>query len=133
LSDRPKTKISRRDFARKTAIAASAACLPTLAPRTADAAAQNQTNPALSAPSQTEVDTSVATILRKYGVRMTDEQKLDVRRIVTENQKSLEAMRNFAIDNADQPGNVLKVYPDATADPTLAPSTPRHETPRNKQ
>jgi hypothetical protein len=129
-----KTGISRRDFARKTAIAASTACWPALIPA-GDAAAQSQANPALSAPSQTEVDATVATILRKYGVRMTDEQKLDVRRIVTENQRSLEAMRNFVLDNADQPGNVLKVYPDATPAPphTVDAGAPRRETPQNKQ
>ena len=127
MSDKPKAGISRRDFARRAALAASAACLPPLLP-VREIEAQG---PALSASSQTEVDATVGTIIRKYGVRMTDAQKLDVRRIVTENQKSLEAMRNFVLSNADQPGNVLKLYPDAMSAPAV--STPPHPPSRDKQ
>jgi hypothetical protein len=126
VSEEKKRPISRRDFARRTALAASAACLPALLP---DAVVEAQ-DALLSAAGQAEVDVTVATIIRKFGDRMTDAQKLDVRRVVTGNQKGLDAMRIFAPDNADQPGNVLKIYPDAPAGPA---SSTQRETPQNKK
>ena len=116
-ADKPARRISRREFARSGAFAAaSAACLPaTLLP---NAAAQSSaptpaSTAALSADSQQEVDVKVAAILRKYGQLLTNEEKLDIRRLVTEGQKPLEILRSFSLDNSDQPGNVLKLYPDA--------------------
>jgi hypothetical protein len=126
MSEAEKPQLSRRDFTRQTALAASAACLPALLPGAA-LEAQEQV---LSAANQAEVDTTVAAVVHKYGNRMTDAQKLDVRRIVTENQKSLEAMRSFALENADQPGNVMKIYPEAT--PSTSTAT-RHDAPQNKR
>ncbi|MGH9714319.1 MAG: twin-arginine translocation signal domain-containing protein [Candidatus Acidiferrales bacterium] len=111
------TAISRRDFARRAAIAAAtAACLPgeLLASHPAAPASPppQQAEEKLSAESQAEVDAKIQAIFRKYGDRLSDAQKADIRRLVTESQKPLEIMRKFPLDNADQPGNVLKLYPD---------------------
>jgi len=62
-----------------------------------------------------EIEAKVQAILRKYGERLTDEQKTEIRRLVAEGQKPLLKMRGFALDNADQPANVMKIYPDASA------------------
>jgi len=113
--------ISRRDFARGAAIAAAtaaatAACLPgeLLAARPLSPAspAQQQADEKLSPESQAEVDMKIQAIFRKYGSRLSDAQKADIRRLLAEGQKPLELMRRFPLDNADQPGNVLKLYPD---------------------
>ena len=111
--------ISRRDFARRAAMAAATvACLPAellaASPLPASPAAQ-QPDEKLSAESQAEADAKIQAIFRKYGDRLSDAQKADIRRLVTEGQKPLEAMRKFSLDNADQPGNVLRLYPDANA------------------
>jgi hypothetical protein len=119
--DKPARRISRREFARRGAFAAaSAACLPsTLLPGAAaqssapEAAPTPTSKAALSADSQQDVDVKVAAILRKYGQLLTNEEKLDIRRLVTEGQKPLEILRSFSLENSDQPGNVLKLYPDA--------------------
>ncbi|MGA8223760.1 MAG: twin-arginine translocation signal domain-containing protein [Candidatus Acidiferrales bacterium] len=111
--------ISRRDFARRAAIAAAtAACLPSeLFARPADPlpAAPQQADEKLSAESQAEVDAKIQAILGKYGDRFSEAQKADIRRLVTEGQKPLEAMRKFPVENSDQPATVLRLYPDATA------------------
>jgi hypothetical protein len=111
-----KPKLSRRDFARKAALtAATAAVLPgellarSLAPASPQAPAQ-QTK--LSPESQAEADAMFQAILRQHGDRFSEAQKTDLRRLANEGQKPLEALRAFPLDNSDQPGNVLKVYPD---------------------
>lgn len=110
--------ISRRDFARRAALAATAACLP---PELLAAHAvppippQQQAEEKLSPESQAEVDAKIQALLRKYGDRLSEAQKADVRRLLTEGQKPLEQMRKFPLENANQPGNVFELYPDATA------------------
>lgn len=122
---KPARPISRREFARRGALAAaSAACLPVVLLPEASAQVASGTpaeTPALSTTGQAEVDAKVAAILRQYGQLLSDAEKLDVRRLVTEGQKPLETMRAFPLDDSNQPGNVLKLYPDA-APPPAAPS-----------
>src|SRR6476661_2739568 len=55
----------------------------------------------LSASAQAEVEMKVASIFRKYGDRLSDEQKADIRRIMAESQEGLEKMRAFKLDNGD--------------------------------
>lgn len=57
-----------------------------------------------------EVEMKVAEILRKYGDRLNDEQKADIRKVMAETQEGLEKMRAFALDNADQPAAVFQAY-----------------------
>ncbi|HYL69494.1 MAG TPA: hypothetical protein VEX69_10030 [Candidatus Limnocylindria bacterium] len=111
--------ISRRDFAWSAAMAAAtAACLPAdlLASSSLPAPAPpQQPDEKLSPESQAEVDAKIQALFRKYGDRLSDAQKADIRRLLTEGQKPLELMRKFPLDNADQPGNVMRLYPDAAA------------------
>jgi len=119
-----KLNASRRHFARNAALTiATAAVAPSgvLGNSTAATAAQASTDQAKrSAESQSEADAMYQAILRQHGDGLSDAQKKDLRRLVNEAQKPLEAMRAFPLDNADQPGNVLKLYPDA---PSEAPSS----------
>jgi hypothetical protein len=111
-------RISRREFARGSALAAaSAAYLPNALAQQTPAP-----EPALSAEGQTEVDIKVAAVLRQYGTLLTNEEKLDLRRLLTEGQKPLDAMRQFITENWDQPADVLKLYPEAPA--VVEPPTP---------
>ncbi len=126
--------ISRRDFARRAALAAAtAAVLPgnlltqsEAAPAPAPQAAQPE-QPKLSPEGRAEVEAKVEAIFRKYGKRLSEEQKADVRRLVTEAQKSLESLRAFPLDNADQPATVFELYPEARA-AARRRSTPRRPT-----
>lgn len=63
----------------------------------------------LSPAAQAEVEMKVASIFRKYGDRLNDEQKADIRRAMAEMQDGLEKMRAFALENGDQPATVLKL------------------------
>lgn len=64
----------------------------------------------LSASAQAEVEMKVASIFRKYGERLNDEQKADIRRIMAESQEGLEKMRAFKLENGDQPADTFRAY-----------------------
>ncbi|HWZ44399.1 MAG TPA: hypothetical protein VNW97_13055 [Candidatus Saccharimonadales bacterium] len=111
--DRNKT-ITRRSFTVGAAAAATAALIPStaLAHSSTHASAHQQTSAMekLSPQSRAEVEMKINGIFLKYGSRLNDEQKADIRRIMTEGQEGLEKMRAFALQNSDQPATVFKTY-----------------------
>jgi len=74
----------------------------------------------LSASAQAEVEMKVASIFRKYGDRLSEEQKADIRHIMAESQEGLEKMRAFKLENGDQPADAFRAY-RAEAKPGVAP------------
>ena len=116
-----KLLLGRRQFALGAAAAATGALLP--GDLLAQAAASDQSTDTLSldkktraamaklSPSaQAEVEMKVASIFRKYGDRLSDEQKADIRRIMAESQEGLEKMRAFKLENGDQPADAFRAY-----------------------
>jgi hypothetical protein len=73
----------------------------------------------LSASAQAEVEMKVASIFRKYGERLSEEQKADIRRIMAESQEGMEKMRAFKLENGDQPADAFRAY-RAEAKPGVA-------------
>ena len=112
----PKFLLGRRQFALGAAAAATSALLPgdLLAQAAgADKSFEEKTRVAmakLSASAQAEVEMKVASIFRKYGDRLNDEQKADIRRIMAESQDGLEKMRAFKLENGDQPADAFRAY-----------------------
>lgn len=115
----PKFLLGRRQF---TLGAAAAATTALLCP--AEALAQTQTSESvaeldkktretmakLTPQARAEVEMKVASIFRKYGDRLSDEQKADIRRIMAETQDGLEKMRAFSLENGDQPADTFHAY-----------------------
>lgn len=64
----------------------------------------------LSPAAQAEVEMKVASIFRKYGNRLSNEQKADIQRAMAESQDGLEKMRAFVLENGDEPATVLKLH-----------------------
>jgi hypothetical protein len=119
LSDKP---FSRREFAQKAALgAASAAVLPLgefVAPATV---AEGQAPPVqeqtagggkLSPQSQAEADARYQSILRQYGERLTEAQKIDLKRLSDFAQEPLDRIRAYAVSNGDLPALYLKPLVD---------------------
>jgi len=116
-----KEGISRREFAARATVAAAAvaanagalmgaaAVLPAAGARAlAEPAPQTSGDkPKLPPAAQAEVDAKVAEILRRYGAKLSEEQKADVRRMVREAQEPLETLRAFPLENSDEPATVL--------------------------
>jgi hypothetical protein len=116
----PEFSPERRNFTLAAAAAATAAVL-----NPADTfAGLSQTavtvpSPGQQAPSamekltpsgKAEVEMKFASIVRKYGSRLNDDQQKDIRRSLAEGQEGLEKMRAFVLDNGDQPATVFQLY-----------------------
>lgn len=105
--------ITRRRFTLGAAVAATATLLPgkeaygQTSPPSQSAA---ETMAKLSPGARAEVEMKVSEIFRKYGSRLSDEQKADIRKVMAETQDGLEKMRSFALANGDQPATVFKLY-----------------------
>lgn len=104
-----KRPITRRSFTVGAAMAATATLLPG-GQNTATPQTQPDATTKLSPGAKAEVEMKVKEIFRKYGDRLSDEQKADIRKVMAETQDGLEKMRSFALDNGDQPAMVLKLY-----------------------
>lgn len=119
--------VSRREFARRAVATAAVAALPETMLRELAGASPESARPGqegtaspLSPPSQAEGETKVQAILKKYGSRLNDEQKADVRRLVAETQRHIDKLRAYALDNSDQPATVLKPLMERPARPANA-------------
>ena len=124
----PEFSIDRRRFAVGAAAAAAAALIrpaeaievgsppaPTqpLSPQAASGSMEEMTQEAmakLSPTAQAEVEMKVSEIFRKYGDKLSAEQKADIRKVMAEGQAGLEKMRAFVLENGDQPATVFKLY-----------------------
>jgi len=118
MNGKKSSKISRREFARRAAVASAAA---TLAPGnllSAQAAKpvpptqQPPVLPKLSPEGQAEIEARVQTILGQYGSRFTDAQKADLRRLCILAQPPLDRLRAYPIENGDSPALYLKPLVD---------------------
>lgn len=104
------SKITRRKFTVGAAVAAAGVLLPggEAAGQSSSTAQQPSSSTRLSPDAQAEVEAKVKEIFRKYGKRLSDEQKADIRKVMGETQSGLEKMRAYALENSDQPATVLK-------------------------
>jgi hypothetical protein len=60
---------------------------------------------ALPAADQAEVDGKFAAIVRKYGDRLSDDQRTRIREVLARHQRMLMRVRAFPLDNGDSPAN----------------------------
>ena len=57
-----------------------------------------------------EVEAKLANIVRKYGSRLSQDERLHLRKILDYNEKMLASVRAFSLENGDSPASVFKVY-----------------------
>jgi hypothetical protein len=112
-------RISRREFARRAAIASAAASVAPAGalampvalaiPATPPAQPPQATDlPKLSPEGHAEVEARIQSIFSQYGSRFSDAQKADIRRLCNLAQPPLDHLRAYAIQNGDGPGLYLK-------------------------
>jgi hypothetical protein len=127
------TNISRREFARRAALASAVAAVAPAAiatpaagpnehapvaaadrggrspdPSTTIATSGQSDLPKLSPESHAEVEARIQTILSQYGGRFNDAQKADLRRLCNLAQPPLDRLRAYALENGDAPALYLK-------------------------
>ena len=113
-------RISRREFG-LDATAAAAAALSLLPPSLLNARRDpdniSPTNPAgeqetatakLTPDQRRDVEAKLANIVRKYGERLSEEQRKHLRKILAYNETMLAPIRAFTLENGDPPVTVLK-------------------------
>ena len=128
-------KISRRQFARRAALASAVAAVAPAAISTPAAPSNEHANeaaavpfhgrlsdpsnklpanpqaadlPKLSPESNAEAEARLQTILSQYGSRFSDAQKSDLRRLCHLAQPPLDHLRAYALENGDGPALYLK-------------------------
>jgi len=122
--------ISRREFARRAAFVSAAASLspakllagPAVAPATA---LQTPSGPKLSPESQAEMESRLQAVFARYGSRLNDTQKADLRRFGADGQAALDRLRAFPTDNSDGPALYLKPLVEREKRPSLTRATPK--------
>jgi hypothetical protein len=124
-----KPRLSRREFARRAALASAVASLaPAAAVAVPSIVGQSATQdppratpppvvapqnpppnaPKLSVESQSEADARFQSILVLYGSRFSNEQKIDLHRLCAVVQSPLDHIRAYKIENGDGPALYLK-------------------------
>ena len=106
----PEKRVSRRKFG---AALAATATLP------ANLAAQRDSPSAAGSPSEqeseltpelmAEMETRYAETVRRFGDRLSEEQRERIRRVLTRNERMLASIRDFPLGNGDTPATVLKL------------------------
>jgi hypothetical protein len=111
-------RISRREFGRNTAMAAAISISPAsllAAPRDRHAVSpanpegEQETGVKLTPEQSRDVEAKLENIIRKYGQRLSEEQRKHLRRILAYNETMLAPIRSFALQNGDPPVTVLKL------------------------
>ncbi len=125
--------ISRREFARRAALASAVAAVAPAAAIATPAATSNEhatvaaadrgerlSDPTSKVPQQAadlpklspeghaEVEARIQSIFSQYASRLSDAQKADIRRLCNLAQPPLDRLRAYALENGDGPGLYLK-------------------------
>jgi len=122
---------SRREFAARATVAAAAlaanpaAVFGAAAAHVAAVLPQEAAGgkPKLSPGAMAEVEAKVADVFRRYGSKLSDEQKADIRRLLGDAQVQLEALRAFPLENSDEPATILHLEGPPAHRAPPAPST----------
>jgi hypothetical protein len=110
MNKKPSSVFSRRQFARRAAVASAAAALTpaeALLPSSAEAQPA-QTSPQLSKEGQAEAESRYQQILSLYGSRFDDAQKANLKKMCADLQPTLEKLRKYPLENSVAPALFLK-------------------------
>jgi hypothetical protein len=125
--------MSRREFARRAAIASAASFVPANVLTTgvaqspaappASGAQQPPNLPNLSAESQAEAEARYQMILSQFGSRFSEEQKADLRRLCMVAQRPLDRLRAYPVENGDGVALYLKPLVEREKKAVATPTT----------
>ena len=102
------SRISRREFARRAALASAVAAVVPAVSIATPAPQQPADLPKLSPEGHAEVEARIQSIFSQYASRFSEAQKADLRRLCNLAQPPLDRLRAYALANSDGPGLYLK-------------------------
>ena len=104
--------LSRREFTRAAAVAAATTVVtkPSPSDKRARDAGDAQTASSQATQLTPDAEAQVQVILTRYGKRLSDEQKTDLRRLVAQAQKASATLRSFPLGNSDEPAMIFHIY-----------------------
>ena len=115
----PPPSVTRRQFGKQAAWAGlSAALAVTPLAGQSDASHNSEKETAAAGDSEARYQQ----IIRRYGDRLSEEQRKRVRKILAYNEKLLAPIRSFPLNNGQPAATVLKFYEDAEATPRASAS-----------
>jgi hypothetical protein len=109
VNKKPGPSFSRRQFARRAAVASAAVAVAPA--RTLFPAPSPQIppeSPKLTPEGQAEADSRYQQILALYGIRLDDGQKANLKKMCADLQPTLEKIRKFSLENGNAPALFLK-------------------------
>ena len=109
-SDKP--DLSRRKFGQRATLAGAAAVFTT-----GRIFAESPQHEEPASEENQEVEARFQRVMQRYGDRLTLEQKTRIRKILSFNEKLLEPIRNFALENGNAPATEFKLYSGAVEKP----------------
>jgi hypothetical protein len=120
------TRISRRLFGRRAAFAAALSLSPAELLATSHHSLRDTQATADLTPEQSqEVEAKLANIVRKWGDRLSSEQRNHLRHILSYNERMLASVRSFPLENGDPPASVLRVsFAESASHPNPAHPAP---------
>jgi hypothetical protein len=103
-------RLSRRRFGQHAALAAALSLSPAeLLAALHQSHRQGHDSIELTSEQAENVEARLANIIRKYGSRLSEEQRKHLRRILSYNERMLASVRAFPLQNGDSPASVLKI------------------------
>ncbi len=114
--------VTRRQFGRQAAFAGLSAALA-VTPATSQSEAARPSDKETNASDDIEV--RYQQVIRRYGDRLSEEQRKRVRKILAYNEKLLAPIRSFPLENGQPAATVLKFYEDAEPTPRTKAGGPR--------
>ena len=107
MKDSKNPKFSRRQFGKAALAVSAVAALPDISASAGAAAShhpqQDNSEAKLPAAARAEIEAQYQNIIRKYGDRLSEEQRKRMRKILAYNQRMLIPVRAFSLQ---QPGRV---------------------------
>lgn len=108
-----KSRLSRRGFGTSAVAAAlGAIAQPGSGEPFEDPPASSEKReqqPDLTPAQREEVEARFNETIRRYGDRLSDEQRTRIRRVLIQNQRMLSPIRDFSVHNGDTPATTLKL------------------------
>jgi len=103
-------RMSRREFSRVATVTAATAALPIASKAAAVPQVAEMPESTRAAQLPPAAEAQYQAILAKYGKRLSDEQKTELKRLITQAQKTSEALRAFPLENSNEPAMIFHIY-----------------------